>query len=75
MDPEVLGLLLKESIADKKRNTSNPFVNIWRRHFQFRTEIVWFNVFVMALLHISAVYGFYLLFTGHVRLLSFTFSQ
>lgn len=38
--------------------------NIKNTETNFKVEIVWFNSIIFALVHIGAVYGFYLIFTS-----------
>lgn len=46
-----------------------------QKYIRFKTDISWKSVIVLSYLHVSFLYSFYLIFTGHVKLLTVAFGK
>lgn len=75
MNNEVLGLFLKEAVTDRDKKPTNAALGAWRRHFQFKTDIIWQNVIGLAVLHLQFVYALYIWCIYDVKVTTYVFCE
>ncbi|KAF9413285.1 hypothetical protein HW555_008451 [Spodoptera exigua] len=66
-------LLANATLTSKLQDDDHRYAEPMKKNRDYEWQVVWRNVFAFVYLHAAALYGFYLMFTGKVRIWTILF--